>query len=188
MNCRYKGKFSKKNVVQWKKNVIISNKARNENKENAENTSYIELSGRRLVDLQVLDDELWCKPCKKALRLRHSVNELKNGLASIFHVKCETCGNMYEVNTSAIEKNSTYKHTYTVNSKVVVGVLESGGGNTHLNKILSAAEVPIMQSTIFKRHEKKVGVAIELIAQESCLENLKAEKEMTIEKEGYGLE
>ncbi|KAH0557916.1 hypothetical protein KQX54_012825 [Cotesia glomerata] len=77
MRCRYKGKLTKKNIAQWKKNVIASNKARKKNKENAENTNFIELSGRRLVDLKLLDNELWCKPCKQALRLRNSVNELK---------------------------------------------------------------------------------------------------------------
>ncbi|CAD6234365.1 GSCOCG00001856001-RA-CDS [Cotesia congregata] len=92
MHCRYKGRFIKKNIAQWKKNVIASNKARNENKESAENTNFIELSGRRLVDLKLLDDELWCKPCNQALRLRHSVNELKNGSASIFQVKCQDVG------------------------------------------------------------------------------------------------
>ncbi|XP_074107786.1 uncharacterized protein LOC141533030 isoform X1 [Cotesia typhae] len=156
MRCRYKGRFTKKNIAQWRKNVIASNKARSENKKNAENTNFIELSGRRLVDLKLLDNELWCKPCKQALRLRNSVNELKNGLASTFQVKCVTCGNMYPVNISTIEKNSKTKPTYTVNSKVVVGVIESGNGSTHLNKILSAAEVPVMHSTVFKRHEKKV--------------------------------
>ncbi|KAH0557910.1 uncharacterized protein LOC123271305 [Cotesia glomerata] len=92
MRCRYKGKLTKKNIAQWKKNVIASNKARKKNKENAENTNFIELSGRRLVDLKLLDNELWCKPCKQALRLRNSVNELKNGLASTFQVKCEDVG------------------------------------------------------------------------------------------------
>lgn len=41
MHCRYKGKLTEKNIAQWKKNVIASNKARNENKENAENTNFI---------------------------------------------------------------------------------------------------------------------------------------------------
>ncbi|KAK0171514.1 hypothetical protein PV327_011160, partial [Microctonus hyperodae] len=53
------------------------NKARNENKENTEKTNFTELSGRRLVDIKLLDDELWCKPCKQALRLRNSINDPK---------------------------------------------------------------------------------------------------------------
>ncbi|KYN10437.1 hypothetical protein ALC57_17424, partial [Trachymyrmex cornetzi] len=61
--------------------------------------------------------------------------------------------------------------------------IESGTGNTHLNKILSAVNVPIMHTSVFKRYEKKVGAAIEELAKESCLENLKLEREMTIEKE-----
>jgi len=40
-----------------------------------------------------------------------------------------------------------------------------------------------MHTSVFKRHEKKVGAAIEQLAKESCLENLKLEREMTIEKE-----
>jgi len=41
-----------------------------------------------------------------------------------------------------------------------------------------------MHTSVFKRHKKKVGAAIEQLAKESCLENLKLEREMTIEKEG----
>ncbi|CAG5108785.1 Protein of unknown function, partial [Cotesia congregata] len=94
-----------KNLCSLRASFSTPGLTRNENKESAENTNFIELSGRRLVDLKLLDDELWCKPCNQALRLRHSVNELKNGSASIFQVKCTTCGNMYPVNISAIEKN-----------------------------------------------------------------------------------
>jgi len=40
-----------------------------------------------------------------------------------------------------------------------------------------------MHTSVFKRHEKKVGAAIEQFAKESCIENLKLEREMTIKKE-----
>ncbi|XP_018375245.1 PREDICTED: uncharacterized protein LOC108769013 [Trachymyrmex cornetzi] len=176
---RYKGKFCKSNVVRWKNKVIKSNKTRHDL------PKPIELVGRRLIDLQTLINDLWCYRCKKVLSLRDSYEESRNGLASIFKVKCTSCNKIFKVNTSATEPDTitSIRPTYTVNSKIVSGAIESGTGNTHLNKILSAVNVPIMHTSVFKRYEKKVGAAIEELAKESCLENLKLEREMTIEKE-----
>ncbi|KAH0550020.1 hypothetical protein KQX54_016882 [Cotesia glomerata] len=83
MRCRYKGKLTKKNIAQWKKNVIASNKARKKNKENAENTNFIELSGRRLVDLKLLDNELM--QVKKSFDCPTLLNFIRNeGLLNEF--------------------------------------------------------------------------------------------------------
>lgn len=54
-------------------------------------------------------------------------------------------------------------------------------GNTHLNKILSALNIPEFNWKTFKTHEKEVGKAAEEMARESCKRATLEERQMTIE-------
>ncbi|XP_071652725.1 uncharacterized protein [Temnothorax longispinosus] len=182
---RYKGRFCTKRRIKWTENIIAANKRRHTKYKKPAENNYVKLTGRRLIDLHLLADELWCKSCNVPTSLRHVTKEDHIGLASIFYITCQLCQRVYQVNTSKIEELLRFsKPTYTVNTKVVIGTLESGIGVTHLNKILLAVNVPVMYTFLYKRCERRAGKSIECLANENCLENLKIEKALTIEKEG----
>ncbi|XP_043289283.1 uncharacterized protein [Venturia canescens] len=160
-----------------RENIIESNKKRNRKKNEA-------MKGCRIIDAESFAKDMWCKDCKVPLSLRDTQEEKKSALSSIITVKCWSCSKLFEITTSPMEQLSTTRPTYNINSRLVIGTIESGIGVTHLNKILSAADLPIFHPSTYKRYERKVGVAIESLAKTSCLENIKIEKELTIEKEG----
>ncbi|XP_024879019.1 uncharacterized protein LOC112459233 [Temnothorax curvispinosus] len=111
---RYKGRFCTKRKIKSIENVLVANKQRHASYQKpAENNT-----GRRLIDLHLLVDEL-CKSCNVPTSLRHVYNEKENriGLASIFYITCQLCQRVYQVNTSKIEESSRFsKPTYTVDT------------------------------------------------------------------------
>lgn len=54
-------------------------------------------------------------------------------------------------------------------------------GNTHVNKLLAALNVPYFTWNSYKTHEKEVGKAVEDIAHQSCLAAAREERRLTIE-------
>ena len=71
--------------------------------------------------------------------------------------------------------------TFDVNTRAALGCLHTGVGNTHLNNLLSALNVPEMNSSTFKNREREAGKAIELVARNSCQQFLNLEREKAIE-------
>lgn len=63
----------------------------------------------------------------------------------------------------------------------VPGVLNAGMGNTHLNKVLAALNIPQMYWSTYKIHEKEVGKVIEEMATESCTRATLEERQLTIQ-------
>ncbi|XP_077273274.1 uncharacterized protein LOC143903509 [Temnothorax americanus] len=110
---------------------------------------------------------LHCCACKEVLSLDNINNEVRKGLFSILHIKCHKCGIQNEVNTG--KKVDLDGHCYTnVNLQAVLGAMHSGLGCTGLNKILACLNIPVITMDMFKRYERKVGLAIEKAAVESC--------------------
>ncbi|KAK0159463.1 hypothetical protein PV327_011116, partial [Microctonus hyperodae] len=141
-------------------------------------------SGRRIVDLDKLAEEMWCQECDLPLSFRFCVNEDICEFASVFHIKCSKCGTIHLVRSSTNEGKST-KSKYHVNFKVALAILDGGIGETQLNTILSALNVPTINHNSIKRYERLVGPAIETVVKDSCHEALKVERELTILNEGY---
>ena len=57
-------------------------------------------------------------------------------------------------------------------------MIDAGIGETHLNLLLSALNIPPMSQTSMKRFERIVGKAIESVAQSSCMEAIEMEKKL----------
>ena len=113
------GKFSTKRNLEWKRNVTIANKRRSigisEKKESI-------VSGRRIVEIKILAEEMWCPACDIPLSFRYVEKEILVGLASIFDVRCHTCLLLHRVRTSMPRKNSEKGHMqYAVNLKSALG-------------------------------------------------------------------
>ena len=62
------------------------------------------------------------------------------------------------------------------NTRVVLGSLHAGMGNTHLNNLVSAMNIPTMNHRLFKRREREAGNDVDKVARESCEMNLNLEK------------
>ncbi|XP_024890202.1 uncharacterized protein LOC112466368 isoform X2 [Temnothorax curvispinosus] len=170
-----RGKFAKKQVVLRMENAqkSLADKRLCETKNWFDKCKNV-IDGRRIVDLAHLAAELWCKECNLPLSLRYATDEFRSGLASIITVKCTKCGNSYKVTTNAEVPGDAHMY-YTVNLKAVMGI-----GETHLNTILSALNIPPLNPTVVKRHERVAGPAIESIAKDSCREGLQLEKKLTL--------
>lgn len=73
---------------------------------------------RRVVEIDTLTSQLWCKNCDVALSFKNIVGEKKLGLASVFNVKCMQCQLIQFVHTNDYNKKD---RTYEVNAKLAFG-------------------------------------------------------------------
>ena len=109
--------------------------------------------------------------------MENIIYEETRGLSSVFHIKCNSCGQLNTVNTS--EQHRTGKRgplASDINSRVVLGSLHAGIGQTQLNNFLSVLNVPSINSVLFKRREREIGNATEMVAKGSCTASLDIEK------------
>ena len=60
-------------------------------KEDDSNEIECVIEGRRIVELKVSAQHLYCKFCKEILSLGDTKREVKRGLASIFTDRCRKC-------------------------------------------------------------------------------------------------
>lgn len=111
------------------------------------------------------------------LSLVNIMEEKQSGLSSMFSIKCSFCGHLNEVKSSAEHRSGCRGPLVSdVNTRAVLGSLHAGMGNTHLNNLLSTMNVPTMNHKLFKRREREVGNALEMVATESCKFNLNLKK------------
>ena len=97
-------------------------------------------------------------------------DEQRNGLASTFTFRCPSCGHLNKAETSKQHRsgNRGPKKAFGINTRVTLGCLHAGIGQTHINNILSCMNIPTINSIAFKQREREVGQAIEAIAKNSC--------------------
>ncbi len=104
------------------------------------------------------------------------------GIASKFHISCHLCHTINVVNTSQKHKSGSHgPAAYDNDSRAVLGTLDAGIGETHLNTILTTMNIPPITHGTFKKREREVGLAVEKVAKRSCSEVLMKEKEYEIE-------
>ncbi|XP_024870032.1 uncharacterized protein LOC112453480, partial [Temnothorax curvispinosus] len=135
------------------------------------------LGSRRIVNLKVFGQQLWCLSCNIALSINNAVSEKNFGLASIFKVKCSQCGRLRTVNT---DDKLPGNEGFIVNTKAAFGMIDAGIGPTHLNTFLTSIDLPSIAPKSLKIHERRIGKAIEEVAKESCLKGIQLEKNLTV--------
>ena len=57
-------------------------------------------------------------------------------------------------------------------------------GNTQLNNFLPTLNIPTMNHCLYKRRERELGKAVEIVARESCKMNLNLEKKVSEQLSG----
>ena len=119
------------------------------------------------------------------LSLVNIIGEKQSGLGSIFSVTCSHCGQVNEVKFSGEHRAGNRGPLVSdINTRAVLGSLHAGMGNTHLNNLLSTMNIPTMNHCLFKRREREVGKAMEIVARESCEMNLNLEKKVSEQLSG----
>ena len=105
--------------------------------------------------------------------------QAKRKLASMFSVRC-TCGHVNKVKTSKEHRSGKRGlPAFDVNTRVALGSLHAGIGQSHINNLLSTLNIPSLGSCTFKQREREVGGAIEQVTKNSCQESL-MEKEKLV--------
>ncbi|KAL7293956.1 hypothetical protein TKK_0012536 [Trichogramma kaykai] len=149
--------------------------------DNLELDSHV-VQGNRIVDVGYLSKRMYCSSCKERLHFDDIFKEIKKGTAAIFCFRCQNCLATTEVKSGPEYKNpSSGRDVFAINTKAALGMLHSGFGPTQLNKLFSIMDLPNIDASILKNHERIVGPVVELVAQESCYNAAKVERSSTIE-------
>lgn len=117
---REKGRFIKKNVLDKKSKAIAAmTEARKQKNQNIPQKSDCESTMLRIVDIALLGKNLKCDRCNQRIFLDNIVKEVRFGLTSMLHIKCETCVCITLVSTGkCLEPKS---QLYDTNMKAVLG-------------------------------------------------------------------
>lgn len=111
------------------------------------------------------------------LRFCKVKNEIWHGLASTVLIPCSFCGTTNENKTSGEHKSGKRGPlAFDINTRVALGCLHAGIGQTHISNVLSTGNIPTINSSTFKRREREVGKTIETLARASCHDSLSSEK------------
>ena len=100
------------------------------------------------------------------------IGEIRHGLASTFAIICPFCGKNNEVKTSG----QRGPPAFNINTRVALGCLRAGIGQTHINNVLSTLNAQTLNCVTFKLREREVGKAVEGIAKSSCQDFLNMER------------
>ena len=136
----------------------------------AKKTTF-KINGNRIIDILYRNEQLMrgCKRCKEVLTFSSVTREQKYGLGSVFTIHCKRCNKNNKV--KSIRSHKTGKRgieTFHVNSRLAIGMLDTGNGETHLRCLLSESEIPTGSHKTLKMRERECGYAIEKVAKASC--------------------
>ena len=118
---------------------------------------------------------------KGPLAWKNFVSEECRGAASVFSIRCGYCKAINKVSTSV--QHRTGKRgpmAYDVNTRIALGALNAGIGQTRVNSLFSCLNVPSVNHVTFKVREREVGKAVESVAQASCLESCSEERKRAV--------
>ena len=109
-------------------------------------------------------------------------DEVRHGLASTFVITGPVCGKNNEIKTSQQHKSGQRcPPAFEVNTRVALGCLHAGIGQTHINNLLSTLNAPTINSVTFKLREREVGKAVEGVAKSSSQDYLAIEKQEALQ-------
>jgi hypothetical protein len=136
---RWKGHSVSKSVYDAKlrgrelgqANHVESQSDENTNFEKVVNDSVAEqrekpiLEGRRIVEVSLFGDELWCVLCKKCLSLQHVEREIRRGFGSflVLSIKCHKCLllNEVEIGKTQCPDGKRIATRFDINYKAAIG-------------------------------------------------------------------
>ncbi|CAG2253221.1 unnamed protein product [Mytilus edulis] len=131
-------------------------------------------TGRRVVELQALAQQMFCTSCDARLHLTDIESERRYGLGSILFIRCQNsvCSSLNDVKTG--KRNNG---TFDINSKLALAMVHTGMGPVQINNLLATLNLPPVVPSTLKRREQKIDTTLETVAKKSCLEAQKEEIE-----------
>ncbi|XP_062617449.1 uncharacterized protein LOC134279113 [Saccostrea cucullata] len=135
-------------------------------------STHHSVQGRHIVELDVLAEglEKGCSSCGQPLQLTSYIGESRYGLGSLLHLRC-SCKKINYVPTG--KRHS--KNIWDVNSKLGAAMIFCGIGESVVNNLLAALNLPNISPTTLKRREREAGSAFEAVATETCSDAIAAE-------------
>lgn len=176
-SCRTKnGKFismkKKMQLNEIQKSVQNCTKELTEESQNNGEESY-NLPGRRIVELDILAQQMFCKYCKKRLHLDQIDSEVQFGFASILNIYCCECGETNGIQTGKMHSGgSRGPKIFDVNTKAAAAMIHTGIGETHITDFFNILNIPPPARKTIKKREREVGQSFEKIAKKSCEDSL----------------
>lgn len=113
-------------AVNCKRPGIVVEEVEMGTEAHCESQSYLELRGRRIVELDVLAKELECKSCGASLQLLNCFRETVSGLGSFLYITCSNsdCGEINVCHTNKAHRSSDKRRgrpIFDVNTKLAAG-------------------------------------------------------------------
>ncbi|KAJ8684693.1 hypothetical protein QAD02_020486 [Eretmocerus hayati] len=140
------------------------------------------IKGNRIVDLELMQRNMQCPECNEPLLIHDIEGETIRGLSSIFLVRCRKCLLVQTIKSGSEYQNpATGKSLFSCNTKAALGAIHTGIGHSHLEKLFSIMDLPVLSQSVYKQHERMVGPILELVAKESCSEATAMERLLTEE-------
>lgn len=119
------GRFINRKLADRRNKAATNSMKLPVDKESKENMAECPVSGRRIVDVSVLRQQMWCPKCNKALGLQSIQKERICGLASVWYIVCPICTASIKVHTSDkyLSKSSSRirRKRHIVNAKLAAG-------------------------------------------------------------------
>ena len=94
----------------------------------------------------------------------------------IFHTLLHLWSQQRDKNIKRTQIWQAWSTSIDVNTRIALGYLHAGIGQTHINNVLSTVNTPTLNSSTFKQREREVGRVVEDITKTSCQESLKVDK------------
>lgn len=125
---RWKGKIVSEKLYKLRMKQVENGKKRKKldfptaSNVEAKDSQYV-VEGRRIVELQVMAQHMYCTSCNQLLALANIEKERKQGLASMYSIRCHHCLLINLVPSGkqhpGLSKQS--KSLFDVNSKAALG-------------------------------------------------------------------
>ncbi|KAL4091408.1 hypothetical protein QTP88_026104 [Uroleucon formosanum] len=141
------------------------------------NTGEIEISGRRIVNIFHLFEEIKNidshQPFDCGFKNMYMIGEKRLGYKSIFTFKCSMC----KMKKSLATENNSFM---PINTSAVVGAINSGCGYSQLQELMCAMEVPSIHINTYQVEHERICKGYEETALDSMKEAAKVEAELAI--------
>ncbi|XP_034948881.1 uncharacterized protein [Chelonus insularis] len=175
---RWKGKLCTEK--QYKARLRQVEGGKMNSKSSISDRAKYEVEGRRIIEYEVMRKHMHCVFCKQLLSLDDVENEHRNGLGSIFLIRCRECLGINKIPTGKSHDNYQKQPVFDVNTKLAMGTLHAGLGFSSTTSLFQTMNIPTMSSRTFKKLEREVGPVVEIIAKESCKKAVALERALTI--------
>ncbi|CAC5370270.1 unnamed protein product [Mytilus coruscus] len=99
--------------------------------------------GRRIVELGVLAEKMYCCRCNVPLHLHNTLHERTTGFGSYLQIIC--------TNQKCITVTDVPTGSFDITAKIVIGMIHAGLGYAQIRNFLTECNLPVM------RHDSMIG-------------------------------